>query len=155
MYLHQKIIRIYADIIQNHTLPGVFPNFWRAVYIYIYIYIYIQYIYIYYSFKGGLLGPLCVMPHKIPFQGSLIKEQHLFEIDIFVSLEMSLIYWMSPCWIKVLCFCRCHGISVGSLLYEWRSWEPIGRRGRFASFHPHGQGPLAHRLWRVPSWWHL
>ncbi len=39
MYLHQKMIRIYADIIQNHTLPGVFPNFWRAVYIYIYIYI--------------------------------------------------------------------------------------------------------------------
>ncbi len=34
MYLHQKIIRIYADIIQNHTLPGVFPNFWRAVYIF-------------------------------------------------------------------------------------------------------------------------
>ncbi len=33
MYLHQKIIRIYADIVQNHTLPGVFPNFWRAVYI--------------------------------------------------------------------------------------------------------------------------
>ncbi len=33
MYLHQKIIRIYADTIQNHTLPGVFPNFWRAVYI--------------------------------------------------------------------------------------------------------------------------
>ncbi len=32
-YLHQKIIRIYADFIQNHTLPGVFPNFWRAVYI--------------------------------------------------------------------------------------------------------------------------
>ncbi len=35
-YLHQKIIRIYADIVQNHTLPGVFPNFWRAVCIYIY-----------------------------------------------------------------------------------------------------------------------
>ncbi len=35
MYLHQKIIRIYADIVQNHTLPGVFPNFWRAVYLYI------------------------------------------------------------------------------------------------------------------------
>ncbi len=34
MYLHQKIIRIYADIVQNHTLPGVCPNFWRAVYIY-------------------------------------------------------------------------------------------------------------------------
>ncbi len=33
MYLHQKMIRIYADIVQNHTLPGVFPNFWRAVYI--------------------------------------------------------------------------------------------------------------------------
>ncbi len=32
MYLHQKMIRIYADIVQNHTLPGVFPNFWRAVY---------------------------------------------------------------------------------------------------------------------------
>ncbi len=32
-YLHQKIVRIYADIVQNHTLPGVFPNFWRAVYI--------------------------------------------------------------------------------------------------------------------------
>ncbi len=32
-YLHQKI-RIYADIVQNHTLPGVFPNFWRAVYMY-------------------------------------------------------------------------------------------------------------------------
>ncbi len=29
MYLHQKIIRIYADIVQNHTLPGVFPNFGR------------------------------------------------------------------------------------------------------------------------------
>ncbi len=28
-----KILRIYADIVQNHTLPGVFPNFWRAVYI--------------------------------------------------------------------------------------------------------------------------
>ncbi len=27
-----KIIRIYADIVQNHTLPGVIPNFWRAVY---------------------------------------------------------------------------------------------------------------------------
>ncbi len=27
-----KIIRIYADIVQNHTLPEVFPNFWRAVY---------------------------------------------------------------------------------------------------------------------------
>ncbi len=33
MYLHQKMIRIYADIVQNHTLPGVFPNFWRAVYL--------------------------------------------------------------------------------------------------------------------------
>ncbi len=33
MYLHQKIIRIYADIVLNHTLPGVFPNFLRAVYI--------------------------------------------------------------------------------------------------------------------------
>ncbi len=33
MYLHQKIIRIYADIVQNHSLPGVFPNFWKAVYI--------------------------------------------------------------------------------------------------------------------------
>ncbi len=32
MYLHQKIIRIYADIFQNHTLPGVIPNFWRVVY---------------------------------------------------------------------------------------------------------------------------
>ncbi len=32
MYLQQKIIWIYADIVQNHTLPGVFPNFWRAVY---------------------------------------------------------------------------------------------------------------------------
>ncbi len=31
-YLRQKMIRIYADIVQNHTLP-VFPNFWRAVYI--------------------------------------------------------------------------------------------------------------------------
>ncbi len=30
-YLHQKMIRIYADIVQNKTLPGVFPNFWRAV----------------------------------------------------------------------------------------------------------------------------
>ncbi len=39
-YLHQKMIRIYADIVQNHTLP-VFPNFWRAVYIYIYIYAHI------------------------------------------------------------------------------------------------------------------
>ncbi len=29
-YLHQKMIRIYADIVQNHTLPGVFPNFWRG-----------------------------------------------------------------------------------------------------------------------------
>ncbi len=38
MYLHQKMIRIYADIVQNHTLAGVFPNFWRAVYIYIYKY---------------------------------------------------------------------------------------------------------------------
>ncbi len=26
------MIRIYADIVQNHTLPGVFPNFWRVVY---------------------------------------------------------------------------------------------------------------------------
>ncbi len=33
-YLHQKMIRIYADIVQNHTLPGVFPNFWRAVYVF-------------------------------------------------------------------------------------------------------------------------
>ncbi len=33
MYLHQKMIRIYADIVQNHTLQGVFLNFWRAVYI--------------------------------------------------------------------------------------------------------------------------
>ncbi len=49
MYLHQKMIRIYADIVQNHTLPGVFPNFWRAVYIYIYIYIYIS--------GGGPPGP--------------------------------------------------------------------------------------------------
>ncbi len=29
------MIRIYADIVQNHPLPGVFPNFWRAVYVYI------------------------------------------------------------------------------------------------------------------------
>ncbi len=36
MYLHQKMIRIYSDIVQNHTLPGVFPNFWRAVYVYTY-----------------------------------------------------------------------------------------------------------------------
>ncbi len=42
MFLHQKMIRIYADIIQNHTMPGVFPNFWRAVCVYIYIYIYIS-----------------------------------------------------------------------------------------------------------------
>ncbi len=35
-YLHQKMIRIYADIVQNHTLPGVFPNFWRAVYMWDY-----------------------------------------------------------------------------------------------------------------------
>ncbi len=27
-----KNIRIYADIVQNHTLP-VFPNSWRAVYV--------------------------------------------------------------------------------------------------------------------------
>ncbi len=32
LYLHQKMIRIYADIVQNHTLPGVYPNFWRAMY---------------------------------------------------------------------------------------------------------------------------
>ncbi len=25
-YLHHKMIRIYADIVQNHTLPGVFPK---------------------------------------------------------------------------------------------------------------------------------
>ncbi len=36
-YLHQKMIRIYADIVQNHTLPGVFPNFWRAVYLQSYL----------------------------------------------------------------------------------------------------------------------
>ncbi len=47
-YLHQKMIRIYADIVQNHTLPGVFPNFWRAVYVYVYVYVYMyMYVYVY------------------------------------------------------------------------------------------------------------
>ncbi len=33
MYLHQKIIRIYADIVQNHSLPGVFQTVGGQVYI--------------------------------------------------------------------------------------------------------------------------
>ncbi len=41
MYLHQRIIRIYADIVQNHTLP-VFPNFWRAVYVTLGVYFLIE-----------------------------------------------------------------------------------------------------------------
>ncbi len=38
-YLHQKMIRIYADIVKNRTLP-VFPNFWRAVQVYYKLYEY-------------------------------------------------------------------------------------------------------------------
>ncbi len=37
MYVETRISNepglLYADFVQNHTLPGVFPNFWRAVYI--------------------------------------------------------------------------------------------------------------------------
>ncbi len=33
-YLHQKMIRIYADIVQNHTLPGVSKLLEGSVFIY-------------------------------------------------------------------------------------------------------------------------
>ncbi len=54
MYLHQKMIRIYADIVQNHTLPGAFPNFggqcMYSMYIYVCMYVYVYvcvYVYVY------------------------------------------------------------------------------------------------------------